>query len=230
MSNVESFIEKYKNLEQIIRTEYSLDASISLDSAIDNDYRLKKDRKDLRLLRDIRNLLQHQEKIKGKYIIEPIPETLELLDNLIIKFKNKQRCIDYCIKKQNICYRKFNDNISDAIIEMNMNSYTHIPILDNDVVQGIFNENSIFNYLADNKIIEIDGTFEDIANYLSLNARKNEEYKFIDKNYKVEKLKQDIEDAKKRNKRLDIAFITENGKQTEKLLGLITIWDIINLE
>ena len=84
--------------------------------------------------------------------------------------------------------------------------------------------------MADETIIEIDKTFKDIENYISLENRETEEYKFISKEYTIKQLKEDMEKSKDIGKRLDIAFITEHGKKEEKLLGLITIWDIINLE
>jgi CBS domain-containing protein len=230
-TNAEIFIDKYKELEQIIRAEYNFESSESLDYAFENDFRLRKNKKDLLLLREIRNLLQHQEKIKKKYIVEPLQEVIELEEKLIQNFKNKPKCIDYCIKLNDVCYKTINDKVADTIKEMKEKHYTHIPILENGKVEYVFDENSVFNYLADEEI-GIDETFKfkDIKNYISLDNNTNEEYKFISKDYTVEKLKEDIEDFKKKGKRLDIAFITEKGKKEEKLLGLVTIWDIVNLD
>ena len=230
-TNAEIFIDKYKELEQIIRREYNFKPSESLDYAFENDFRLRKNKEDLLLLREIRNLLQHQEKIKKKYIVEPLQEVVELEEKLIQSFINKPKCIDYCIRLSDICYRNIEDKVSETVKEMKEKHYTHIPILENGKVEYVFDENSIFNYLADEGI-GIDETFKfkDIKNYISLDNNTNEEYKFISKEYTVEKLKEDIEDFKKKGKRLDIAFITEKGKKEEKLLGLVTIWDIVNLD
>lgn len=230
-TNAEIFIEKHKEFEQTISSKYKLKKNDLLIKALDEDTYLNKHRKDFTLLCDIRNLLQHREEIGGKFPIQPIEEILDLEDEMYQSFINKPKCIDYCIRLSNICYRNIEDKVSETIKEMKEKHYTHIPILENGKVEYVFDENSIFNYLADEGI-GIDETFKfkDIKNYISLDNNTNEEYKFISKDYTVEKLKGDIEDFKKKGKRLDIAFITEKGKKEEKLLGLVTIWDIVNLD
>ena len=230
MTNAEIFINKNKELEQIIRTEYNLRNNEDLEIESYDKRFNKLDRQNLRMLRNIRNILQHQNKINDKYIIEPISEIIEIENQLIQKYKKEQRCYDKCIKKSKIYLKNIDDEINDNIKKMKLKSYTHIPILKDEKIVGVFDENSIFNYLADETIIEIDKTFKDIENYISLENRETEEYKFISKEYTIKQLKEDMEKSKDIGKRLDIAFITEHGKKEEKLLGLITIWDIINLE
>lgn len=113
---------------------------------------------------------------------------------------------------------------------MQQKLFTHVPILQNGIVTGVFDENSIFNYLAKEEIVDIDDhlTFQDIRPFLSLDKREMEEFIFIEKNCYVDELEEKIEQAFLKNKRIGLAFITENGKPTQKLQGIITPWDIIS--
>lgn len=108
--------------------------------------------------------------------------------------------------------------------------YTHIPILENGTVIGVFDENSIFCYLADEEIVEISNelTFNDIKRYISLNGREMEDFLFFKPTQYVEELENKFEEYYKKGKRVGIAFLTQNGTATEKLQGIVTPWDIIS--
>ena len=114
--------------------------------------------------------------------------------------------------------------------KMNECTFTHIPILNNDgVVIGVFDENSIFNYLANEEIVEINNEvlFKDIEKYISLYNREMEEFIFIDPNKYVEELEHEIEKRFKEQRRIGMAFVTLNGKSDGNMQGIITPWDII---
>ena len=94
-----------------------------------------------------------------------------------------------------------------------------------------FDENSIFNYLADEEIIGVDDTltFNDIKKYITLDNREMETFLFFKADAFVEELNRKIESEFNNGRRVGIAFMTATGKQSESLQGIITPWDIIAL-
>jgi hypothetical protein len=109
--------------------------------------------------------------------------------------------------------------------------YTHIPIFENGVLVGVFDENSLFNYVAENEIVDVDDdlTFADIREYLSLQGREMEEFLFVRASMYVEDLEKEIQRYFNQNKRVGIAFLTANGRENEPILGMVTPWDILSV-
>lgn len=58
-------------------------------------------------------------------------------------------------------------------------------------------------------------------------ARKNEYYLFSSKRTPVFELKKIFTEKFEKGDRVGAIFITENGKQSERLLGIITSWDLV---
>ena len=93
---------------------------------------------------------------------------------------------------------------------------------------GIFSENSLFQYILEDNIIEVDKntTFNDIKKCIDIKFSK-EIVKFVAKdNLYDDVVNEFISEFKNKNK-LSCVMITQNGKETEKVIGIITAWDII---
>ena len=130
----------------------------------------------------------------------------------------------------NIYSKTLNDNVMNTMKDMNEKSYTHIPIYDetNKHLVGIFSENSLFQYILEDKIIEVDENtkFNDIKKCIDIKFSK-EIVKFVAKdNLYDDVVNEFISEFKNKNK-LSCVMITQNGKETEKVIGIITAWDII---
>ena len=100
------------------------------------------------------------------------------------------------------------------------------------VVIGMFSKSTIFNLLIDNKTISIDKTitFKDIEEKISLENKdnfKSEKYMFIPRNATKEYISELFETSYRNANRIAVMLVTENGKSNEKLLGIITPYDVI---
>ena len=122
-----------------------------------------------------------------------------------------------------------NGNVYEAMQIMQQNMYTNVPILQNKKVIGVFDENSLFVYLAKEGIAMIDNTttFMDIREYLSINNREMEDFLFVNPNLYVDELEDKMKKLFSHNRRIGMAFVTTNGKSDTDLTGIITPWDII---
>ena len=89
----------------------------------------------------------------------------------------------------------------------------------------------MFNYIAENEIIDVDDklSFSDILQYLSVKGREMEEFLFIKPSMYVEDLEKEIQKYFNKNKRVGIAFLTTNGRENDPIQGIITPWDIISV-
>lgn len=121
------------------------------------------------------------------------------------------------------------DLIFPTMKDMTKFKYTHIPILDeNKNVIGVFSENTIFSYLLEEEIVEVNNgmRFEDLDKTISLKKHSSEIFKFVKKTTTLREAKNIFKEELEENERIGMVFVTENSKKEEKILGIFTSWDL----
>lgn len=79
----EEFLDKYKQMEVLVRGEYNLGNNDSVMNFLISNNEFKALENELDLCRDTRNLLSHNPKINGEYAVYPSEEMIKLLDKVI---------------------------------------------------------------------------------------------------------------------------------------------------
>ena len=232
MNKTEIFLEEYKKLEDIARDQYGFpdDGKAVLNLEKMNSFRAIK--AELGYCREVRNLLQHKPRLAGTFAVEPSDQMIALLRSTIERVKKPILARDVAVLRSYICFRRMEDKVRPAMIEMQEKTFTHIPILDNDTVVGVFSENTLLSYLIDDEIVGIDSNtrFSDLKEYLPLSAHKSESFYFIPQNMLLSEIKARFDSALRRQDRIGLLFMTNLGKSNEPLQGLITAWDVAGAE
>lgn len=155
-------------------------------------------------------------------------ETLIKLGEIVDEVKHPAKVEE---KATHPVYSKnLNDKVLSTMQEMNKEVYTHIPIYseDNTKLIGVFSENSLFQYIMENKEIDIDSntTFKDIKKCIDTH-KHGDIVRFVDKDKLYDDVVNDfIEEFTKGNK-LSCVMVTDSSQTTEPIVGIITAWDII---
>lgn len=63
---------------------------------------------------------------------------------------------------------------------------------------------------------------------MPLDAHVSESFSFVDKNCHADMVEDLFKKTPTTDKRLGLVFVTEHGKRDEKILGLISAWDIVD--
>jgi len=115
----------------------------------------------------------------------------------------------------------------DCIIKMHEKNFSYLPVCEDDKLIGVLSGDSIFTYMRENSIITIHENFtvgelkDCIRNHI------DERYSFVARETPiseiVEMYSNDIQDGK----RLGAVFVTATGGKHEKILGMISAWDLI---
>lgn len=232
MTNADRFIDKYKQLEEAVRFTYGLREEDSVTHYLLNKDKFSNYRDEFQYCKEVRNLLSHKKKIGGSFAVEPSEEMIEFLDKLIAKVKNRPRCCDIHIKSCKVYHQPLDARVHDTLVTMYRNSYRCVPILDtNGAVAGIFDIDCVLSYIAEKGIEAIDSElcFSDITEYISLERKKPEKIMFVRDDSFADELEERMENALKKGVRTELAIVTANGKRNERLLGIITPWEIIKL-
>ena len=228
MNNNELFIEKYKELEYEITKRYHLSKTISPIPFIEKKNEYARFEKELNYCREVRNFLQHESKIKDEFAVIASDEMLEKMDEIIDAVKNPVRIKDVYVSIEKVYYKGLDSFVYPSMVSMDYKKYSHIPILENGTLVGVFSKTSIFKYLLEEENNNFNDfvKFKDIKKYISLNE---EYYLFTTKDAPVEEIKDEVIQFFKIGKRVSIIFVTDNGEKDGKLVGLLTPYDILGL-
>lgn len=176
----------------------------------------------LRTCNYVRNILSHG---KQENFIIPTPYLIQRLDKVIQTLTKTA----WDISTKNIYFKRVSDPLLPTLKDMKEKIYTHVPILDdNGLLVGVLSESSIFNYIANQEEIILDlrdSKISDLINELNI-KRSNESFEFVPRNMPMIELKDMFYKKIENKERLGAIFVTENGKTSEKILGIITSWDM----
>lgn len=226
MDNNELFIEKYKELEYVITKRYNLSKTISPIAYIEKRNEYDRFDKELEYCREVRNFLQHEGKINNEFAVVASNEMIKKLDEIIEFVKNPIRIKDVFIPLSKVYYKSLDNYVYPSMLSMDYKKYSHIPILKDKKLIGVFSKTSIFKYLLEEDINRLneDLSFRDIEKYISL----DEEYYLYEKlQTPVEEVKEEVIKNFKQGKRIAIIFVTKDGTINSDLLGLLTPYDIL---
>ncbi len=228
----ELFLDEYKKLEAIVSARYNLRDSESAVGFLERRPEYQAIKSDLAYCREVRNLLTHNPKIKDRYAVEPSDEMIALLKQTVERVENPQKAKNIWVPRNRVYCRTMDDEVRPAMVKMNEQMYTHIPILKDGVVVGVFSENTLLSYLIDDEAVSIDNhvKFSDIEKYLSLDRHRAESFRFIGQETPVSEIEDIFADADKKSDRIGLIFVTNNGRKTGKLLGIISAWDVAGID
>lgn len=189
----------------------------------------KKYKQELLKFANLRNAIIHNsDKRKADPIAEPhdyIVKKYEEIKNCIL---NPASALDTIAITNNIYTIKMDEMVIEVMRKMNKNTYTHVPVVENGKLVGVFSENTIFSYVVKNHDVTIkrDMLIKEFADFIPLNNHESEYFEFVPENTPVTQIEELFQNGLKDKKKISVIFITPNGKEDEELLGLITAWDL----
>lgn len=229
--SISIFRELCNKFEDLVRIKYKVKDEEGAFYILLNQKEYKKFEKDINLIRKIRNLLSHGEcKVEGKTAIEINENIIEKLKEIISLLESPPLIASRYITEMFVV--DLEEKLENLIKTMNEKKISHVPVLDKDKkLVGVFSENTIFSKLSDDEIIEIGKEYKvkDYEKYIKLENHSSEYFDFIKRNEELASAQNLFDKSIKKDKKLVMLFVTENGKKTEKILGIITPWDLLDM-
>ena len=233
MSNIELFLKHFDRIHQAISSKTS-DGGFEYSSFVSELRKPKNKHKigtkninALMKFADFRNLDAHSNHL-APHFAEPHSDIVKLIEIIANELDPEAKAIDYAVKPEQIYSAKLADNAKETIQHMIQNIFTHVPILDEKgKLVGVFSESSVFNYFGtrDEIILDKTITISEFEDFIRIEARPNEFFRFVPRQELLATIKKLF--VLERQQRLGAIFITENGSPAEKLLGLLTPWDVL---
>lgn len=230
MSNNDEFERLYNELEDLLRAKYRLDATASAvyfyESRVGGP-----DAKNLRVLRELRNFLVHE---KLPEALDPCvisDSALAFLRRMTDSLRNPKTAYKVCVLRDKILCANLGTPVLPLMKEMLSRNISHVPVLNSEgVVYGVFSGATMFASLTDAQKMAIgpETALKAFEPWLPVHKHIGERYWFVARNAEIDDLIGLFGETLKDGKKLKMLLVTENGKPYERLLGLITPWDILD--
>ncbi|MFA5449467.1 MAG: CBS domain-containing protein [Clostridia bacterium] len=228
MNKVSIFTESYRRLEQLVSIKFGLDDHESAIAYLAQRKGFQRYAEGLHHIRRVRNLLFHDNpKYEGEFIVEPSDKLIEFIAYIGDILTHPISCHDIAVKKVHTA--SLNDGVLYAMRDMREKGYRHLPIVENRRVIGMFTDGTIFAYMLKDGIMEISEstTFADLKEFLRFDSHLHETFVFMKKDAPVDEAEEAFGNIFGDFKRIGMILLTENGKPSEPLLGILTPWNVI---
>lgn len=224
------FLDLYRQMEDALEDKYrnTRKRYTSVVMEFTNDEESAPVREKLNICREIRNLLSHCANLGGQPVAQPSEPVLEAMEEVLDFVKRPPLAIEYATKGDQVMRANLDQKVLRLMEIMDKNGYSHIPVMKNGSFQGVFSVGSVFQYQlkSGGKGLSPNTRLQDLEPYLQLKEHR-ENYQFLPKDATYLTARQKFEKVQGKNKRVSVIFITETGRPGERLLGMLTPWDVL---
>lgn len=234
---IERFITSYNAIDNHLQNILNNGHSSSFRSLVDLYAKRHRGWKDAELLRTcggLRNLLVHEKVEPYEYPCVPIEKLVLGLEAARDRLLHPQRVIPRFERK--VVTIKAKDSLAHVLKLIHELKITHFPVYEDSASKshfaGVLTENGITRWLAEhtaNGMSLVDLAEEPVAEVLAREEgffAKRHNYEFAPRDARAEELVQRFHD----NTYLEAVLITSKGEPYEKLLGIVTRWDVLNFD
>ena len=223
MSNKSDFLQAFNDIEHNLRERAGADREEpfgSLLRQLGHHRVIKQYKKRLQQLAGLRNILVHH---SGPDIAEPTKIAVETLLKVYRLLEEPPTVLDIATRFVAKCTH--DTSIREVLVHMEKNQFNYIPVYREHELIGIFSSESVRRWMTakveDRGFIVEDCLVSDLIPYLDPLVQddfvaKSEEAFVIEGRFK--------NDAKRR---VEMLFVTENGRIGECLMGIMTTHDLI---
>ncbi len=227
MNETERFLDLYRNLEQLAISYYQFPSDGTAVSRLEKMSEYKSVASELRYCREVRALLSHKPQVGGEYAVTPSPAMCGLLEDLIEKIGRPSRCIEVSPPLSDIVCADPDGKLLPLIRTMTKRGLSNLPILFEGRVVGVLSASAIVAYQSEKGFtLNESTTVRDLERFTSL-AANGKKYQFLKADDPTLSAVSMIRSRFRKGERVAMILLTENGTKNEKLLGILTPWDVM---
>lgn len=174
---------------------------------------------DLREFAELRNAIVHR--TTGESIAEPTAVSVTRIEHIARALINPPLAMEIASHPVFVCDVRA---VAHKIIQrMASDEFEHVPVYDGQKFVGVFSDISIMKWVAARTQIDFAHlTMGDMKPYLDKPDTGVNGYQFAPKHMDIFEMQERFLSFIDEKKQLGALFITENGKRTEKILGVVT--------
>jgi predicted transcriptional regulator len=225
---IEHFEANYNAVDHFLRDALGCDNAvpfIGLVGRYSDDHTGWSDAELLKTIAAVRNAIVHWKTEAYRYVAVPTPEIARRLRNCRDRLTNPVRAIPKFQRPVEVV--SVSDTLTQVLKIIKERDYSQFPVFESGQFRGLLTENGITRWLAHHvatelSLIELDDV---TVNQVLENEEQRTNYKFVARDMRVD----DLSSLFASQELLEAVLITQNGIETEKLMGIATRWDMIHI-
>jgi predicted transcriptional regulator len=231
MKASEDFINIYNDIDNLLTQFGKYDRYVAYAKKVKTlsgkDARLKLFKDDLLSYGELRNAIVHNSIKRNEIIAEPHKRVVDRFRYILEQLKNPDKV--YPRFSEQIILVSPASYVNALLKQMQAASFVQVPVFEQGKIVDIINCQTVVRWLADNiqpsGNLDIDAlTVKELVPYIEY--KRN--FRFISKAASLyEAYEVFVEHKNSTNNHLDGLFISENGDENSKILGLITLDEIV---
>ncbi len=183
-------------------------------------------REKMDMCREIRNLMTHTADFGDEAVITPAQGVVDVLREIYEYLQKPPMAISYATHFDQLLKASPMDPVLPLMRAMSRRGFSHVPVMRGDSMVGVFSVSTIFsNVLEGNGRITQEMRVRDFDELLSIENHMAEQFAFISDQATLPEAQAMFDRREK--KRMAALFVTKDGLETGKLMGMITPWDVL---
>ena len=224
---VERFENAYSTLEDLVLENYGPFGNSSPIYWWEREMLRGKERTKMKMLRELRNLFAHNPTFEeGREVAYPTEEAIGFLLEQIERAKLPESLASYMVPYEKVLKARLGDHVWKKIVEMKSSGFSSLPIVDDyESVIGVLSEKLITSLLVKHKALCFSEflKFEDLEKEIRV---LDDNVIFLSHSRMRHEAEAILADNWNRGKRIDMIFVTRNGRSTAPLMGILTPHDL----
>lgn len=229
--NSERFLQAFNRITATLRKISGVKEHSAFFRLIDMSKKksalVRKYEDDLRTYADLRNAIVHHRTSTEFVIAEPHIEVVRRIEK-IDRALAKPKLVGQVFQKNVLTFQS-EDSLAYALDVIRKRKFTQFPVYEGNEFKGLVTTVGITNWLATNLTDDYQiGEMPTLGDILR-HEKNRINYKFVSRFITVYDAEEIFKQGVERGKRFEALLITEHGKQHQKLLGMITPIDIMDV-
>ena len=225
----DEFLDLYRRLETGAERMLGNDSRSSPVMRLSHQRGFSAYRDEMDFCREVRNLLSHEPKVDGAYAFYPSEELLAVLRGLVRMVEYPITVADRMTPTDKLITTTPKALAIPVMQRMRKENVSHIPILADGRVEGIFSVGTVFQAILDGAVhIDEQTTIGDFAAYLPLEQHMGQGFAFVGKTIPLTEAGAIFDGAYSRKHKIKLLLVTATGRSSERLLGVISPYDLID--
>jgi CBS domain-containing protein len=235
MDASEKLIHLYNQLDEYLRIKH-FNNNVSYTSYSRKIYYIKKHRlepifennKEFDMIKkagEIRNIIVH-----NNDLVVPSEEFLNQFESLVERITMPQKVEEVMTRFNKLKTADLSERLGNVVNVLKEYGFASVPILENNEVIGFFTEKTLFDYLTlSDRLVDKDMRIKDLIEVINFDQKPRAYFKFIPRDMTVDEAYQFFMEDFKDKHELMLLLVTEHGKETESLLGIVALRDLKNV-
>lgn len=183
---------------------------------------------DLSQFAKLRNAIVHEKIEEGYYIAEPHNDIIEKIESIAEEFEKPQSALSIATKP--VFYFQEEDKLADVLAAIKKHSHSQFPVYNaDDEYAWLLTSAEIVKYLA-NHFSDDKMDLNHVKVGELYHGGTKHHIVFVSQDSSVFEIEDIFEEYQGKNKKIEAVLITKTGSEKEQPNGIITPWDLLEVE